>query len=155
VFWLRTEKKLPGIWKVGVNRLNKEISDSNPSSNLSVHWGRFYESVEVPQALFFCKQAIILYVKELSLFKYYHIIVRRFCSKRLASNNLKLILYIQIVTEVGLNIRNSIFSSRINKQDVRICLGIASWWDRDFSCPSHRPQGSLSLLYFIRFPSGG
>lgn len=71
-----------------MNRLNKEIPDSNPSWNLGVNWGKFYESVGVPRTLFFCKQAIILRVKELSLFQYYHAILRKFCSKRLAINNL-------------------------------------------------------------------
>lgn len=48
--------------------------------------------MDVPQILLFLvNQAIILYVNELSLFQYYHVIVWKFFSKRLASNNASLL----------------------------------------------------------------
>jgi len=58
VFWLWTEEKFPGIRRVGVNRLNKDIPDSNPSWNLGVHWWKFYESARIKLV---CKRLALLF----------------------------------------------------------------------------------------------
>jgi len=41
-----------------VYRLNKEIPDTNPSWNLGVRWGKFYENMYFPQITWcFCDRA--------------------------------------------------------------------------------------------------